>query len=410
MASRCPGSDSLLGHSHASAEPHTGASMSAVCPICLDVLTDPRLLPCLHTACRACIDRMVATAARGDRQVRCPICRSPCPVPNTGASELPENTISASRRKTECDLCGSVDTKAWCSTCDVFVCNEHLAQHMMANCKTGQAPAGHFFKTWVSSQEAHQAVTKNSSLTSCPKHGLPLEYFCESCDVLACDQCADEDHSMYGMISVKDCLVEKKRKVAQGAQKLRRDLEPRLVRSIATVGDVTTLLDGRAKEANEAIHAAGARVVEAVQLYTQQLLQQVEDVEHVRGKVLGEQQECLERHLDAVRGAASFAEEMVDVLAPNTKASLSLLIAVEKRIEALLNEKIDDEPNHHGTMQFRPTREAQVADVVRRLLASWSHLMPAPLTQSSRKAPNKRRLLVKRSRQRSLSKISSAFR
>ncbi|KAL7668323.1 hypothetical protein ACOME3_009029 [Neoechinorhynchus agilis] len=41
------------------------------CPICLDTFKDPRALPCCHTFCCQCIEKIV----ENERQISCPCCR-----------------------------------------------------------------------------------------------------------------------------------------------------------------------------------------------------------------------------------------------------------------------------------------------------------------------------------------------
>lgn len=52
----------------------------------------PKLLPCSHTVCRSCLERIIA-AARDSSQLRCPICRSVTPLPTGGVGSLPPSFL-----------------------------------------------------------------------------------------------------------------------------------------------------------------------------------------------------------------------------------------------------------------------------------------------------------------------------
>ena len=62
------------------------------CDLCLDVFTDPRILPCGHTFCFQCLCKV--DAASDDRI--CIVCRTPWSEPKEGLLKLPKNyTIAA---------------------------------------------------------------------------------------------------------------------------------------------------------------------------------------------------------------------------------------------------------------------------------------------------------------------------
>ena len=56
---------------------------AATCPICPEVYTDPRVLPCGHTFCRQCIEAW--------SELACPVCREGFILPANGVGDLPRN-------------------------------------------------------------------------------------------------------------------------------------------------------------------------------------------------------------------------------------------------------------------------------------------------------------------------------
>ena len=65
------------------------ASPITVCPVCLDNLVDARVLPCLHSVCKTCVDKMLVTATDGN--VKCPTCQATVTIPSGRAASLPED-------------------------------------------------------------------------------------------------------------------------------------------------------------------------------------------------------------------------------------------------------------------------------------------------------------------------------
>ena len=59
------------------------------CAICLDRYNDPRMLPCAHSYCKDCIDRLPVELENGRHVVKCPTCRKPTLLEDEGTSALP---------------------------------------------------------------------------------------------------------------------------------------------------------------------------------------------------------------------------------------------------------------------------------------------------------------------------------
>jgi len=60
------------------------------CPICTEVFTDPRSLPCVHTYCLKCIREYSKDYHPGD-ELACPLCRKEFTLPSNGVDDLPKN-------------------------------------------------------------------------------------------------------------------------------------------------------------------------------------------------------------------------------------------------------------------------------------------------------------------------------
>ena len=66
------------------------------CLNCRKNLTDPLMLPCLHTLCRHCIEGLVT--GRGQK-VRCPTCHHECKVPTKDVSGFPKTFFLSNLRE-----------------------------------------------------------------------------------------------------------------------------------------------------------------------------------------------------------------------------------------------------------------------------------------------------------------------
>ena len=66
------------------------------CPICLEKIENPKMLPCQHSFCmKNCLENIVLRNSVDQRrqQLTCPICRKQFPVPENGISGFPNNYV-----------------------------------------------------------------------------------------------------------------------------------------------------------------------------------------------------------------------------------------------------------------------------------------------------------------------------
>jgi tripartite motif-containing protein 2/3 len=110
------------------------------CPICLDMYVDPRMLPCQHTFCKVCLERISE-----DRWNRCPQCRKSFRIPfNGGINSFDVNRIIVQLIETLPKQQHVVDLKqpmlrAKCGQCrrdDVIAVCEHCREAICKTCRS----------------------------------------------------------------------------------------------------------------------------------------------------------------------------------------------------------------------------------------------------------------------------------
>jgi len=109
------------------------------CPICTEVYTDPRVLPCGHTFCLKCIEAWSKDKQPGDN-VACPLCRKEFTLPSNGVSDLTKNFFvanflemkeltSVESRTNGCEACsGDEATEMKVATVYCVECHQKLCQ------------------------------------------------------------------------------------------------------------------------------------------------------------------------------------------------------------------------------------------------------------------------------------------
>ena len=85
--------DVTLKHTHISVLPGFSIDVQelfkslkkeAECPLCLDTVENPKTLPCLHSFCQECLDKLTNVARRQlQTSINCPLCQTSFPIPYT---------------------------------------------------------------------------------------------------------------------------------------------------------------------------------------------------------------------------------------------------------------------------------------------------------------------------------------
>ena len=171
------------------------------CPICMEHFTDPRVLPCFHSYCLTCLQRVLV---EGNYSLPCPTCRSPCPVPDKGLASLPSSFVvnnlievydrikkASAHQHISCDNCDNTNAISYCKQCATFLCPECLHHH-----NEWKLNAGHQILSLDEvASTAHQLPrAKQEQSMVCTEHNEPLKIFCESCQQLICHDCTVKKH------------------------------------------------------------------------------------------------------------------------------------------------------------------------------------------------------------------------
>ena len=116
------------------------------CRLCNELYTDPRVLPCLHVFCTACIVRLVSSAVKEEPGgvLECPLCHQRDALPDGGnVSCLPldvvmlnaRDVLDVRRGDVVCTGCMSRrNAVAHCVDCCAFLCPSCVSAHRLMHC------------------------------------------------------------------------------------------------------------------------------------------------------------------------------------------------------------------------------------------------------------------------------------
>ena len=185
------------------------------CTVCLEVLTEPRTLPCCHSFCKDCLEQIVQTCrdqAPRDRPIRefpCPYCRATFPLdPDKHVADMPRNHFICNMVKAIAVLdrgigvpcshnCSQSYSVARCVSCEKFLCRECLTVH--------NSYRGHNGHSVLAMEELSKPENRKkiNDKIFCNEHsGMILKVYCETCDKLICRDCMDFKHVKQGHLCV----------------------------------------------------------------------------------------------------------------------------------------------------------------------------------------------------------------
>jgi tripartite motif-containing protein 2/3 len=105
------------------------------CPICLETFNDPRMLPCQHSFCRCCLERLVENDGRWGR---CPQCRQLFRIPFNGISSFDVNRTIAQLIETFPKQSQKPALRAKCASCrqeELITTCEHCKEALCKPCR-----------------------------------------------------------------------------------------------------------------------------------------------------------------------------------------------------------------------------------------------------------------------------------
>ncbi|XP_064387342.1 E3 ubiquitin-protein ligase TRIM71-like [Halichondria panicea] len=182
----------------------SNTNSSATCGICLELYQDPRMLNCLHSFCKKCLEKRLDDGP-SKSSLACPTCNESSSLSSCGIESLSKDhrkTYEAEvaefeglikgEKSVSCDHCVKRERAAlFCCSCCEFLCEKcadhhrswrKTQNHELVSC-TKQGGKKNILKS-----VAHKPLT-------CSVHSKEsLDYYCNTCNDLLCIRCVVGKH------------------------------------------------------------------------------------------------------------------------------------------------------------------------------------------------------------------------
>ncbi|XP_035670058.1 E3 ubiquitin-protein ligase TRIM33-like [Branchiostoma floridae] len=348
------------------------------CAICLEPFKDPKILPCLHTFCKGCLEKFFANEGDLKGKFPCPTCRTETALLEGGLAGLKDNFFVLSLRDTVeaqkilvskeddnilCDFCEVDEASVGCEICEEFLCEECTDAH-----RRGKRTRDHEVIGVAELKEKLLASTrsiKTRSLPICPNHeDEKLKFFCESCLRPICRDCTvlqHKDHK-YGYLAnvvgdfrvkIKDTLEAAKPKVDE-------------YREISSVlANKQAELDAKNKKATDGISSAAEEEIKyltgLVRAKQSELEEQLADDTASRSKQLSVTSDSVESTLGCLSSTVDFSQKVVEH--GSDFDVMNVYADVTARLASLLKCPVPDIPDDISDVTFQPQKKRKAKQI-----------------------------------------------
>ena len=337
------------------------ATVNLTCPICYQLFNNPKYLPCHHSYCEQCLEKMQV-----QNKIICPECRNEAAIPAGGVKGLPNNFFInrmvdelVLKRKVDgeeevkCDECDEDEpVVAYCPECNMFFCQICNELH-----KRSKRFRGHVIVPLTELRSNKDvAIQLKVKAPICKEHDIELLFYCETCEQLICMYCTVKEHNGHNHNTVKKMATKHRNELKDATapvDEMIRDLSEahddidKMRKKIRRQGDeVDKKIDQHYYELVQKLIKQKEQVKQqarvAVSLKEKALTVQLEEVEYAQAEVLSmkELKDAIEKSSD--QEALSAKKQVIDRM---------------QQITEKFN-KLKTDPLRSATMEFVPSKES----------------------------------------------------
>lgn len=294
---------------------------SLLCGVCKQFFHRPKLLRCLHTFCKSCIESLAGHVPGREGTIICPKCSSPSELGNKGIDELPLNFLIAVELKNRNNAVEEKKALIKCGNCEdnaeaTGQCNE-CAEYLCDKCTSAHRR--------VRVTREHQIISLNELKTNdeennnlcirdnCSDHsGEELTYFCQTCDKLICRECTVVSHpkTTHAFEPLKDASGKHRQEITALLDTIKMR-SPFVKRALLEIEEACGDIPQHALAIEEQIKGSTTRYIRALKEREQQLLSDLGAMREYKATLLEQQKERLYKGIRDIESNCELIEKML---------------------------------------------------------------------------------------------------
>ena len=180
-----------------------------LCDVCKKTINEPKILPCSHSFCKACLENLTTQDEENDdgegKKLDCPTCWLTVTLKaSENVAGLPDNefiakllTVVGPDRKREasiCSYCNKEPSITICMECEMLFCHECYIIH-----ERFRPMQSHIMLTIseIINRDEQQEIGAETLTCTQHKDAIP-KFYCETCKELSCTKCLASVHTKPG--------------------------------------------------------------------------------------------------------------------------------------------------------------------------------------------------------------------
>ena len=207
----------------------------AECPLCIETVKNPKTLPCLHSFCLECLDKLAGFARRQLQTIiKCPVCQTSFLIPEGDTfNNLPTSfhlnrlvdVLALKDGSAQAQKCGSCDDNLNSATCYCFVCQNFLCKDCFDPHQRLKSTRGHrnVLIDKLQTQDVEGLINRPVMCSQQYHENQPLEFYCEECKVPICHKCSVVSHNRHTMTDTQKAAQVQKMQMAEAVKKVKAE-------------------------------------------------------------------------------------------------------------------------------------------------------------------------------------------
>ena len=307
------------------------------CPVCTNIYTDPKQLPCLHSFCLHCLNQWHRTS-HGRDTIRCPKCQALSRVPESGdLKDLPTSfylnglidVLAIRECKTSQVKCGNCDKSSsensYCFQCCMFYCQDCIIGHnIMKTYKDHRVLALKEFK-----DKDYEDVMKRPDF--CPKEDHnkeELKYFCKTCEMPVCQICVILDHGGHNMKLIKEEAEIQKSEMKSFLENQKCNLQAKM-KTVNQLDEEFAKLMQQGEDVKRDVQRFVDNLVAVIEAKKQNILSSLEKETRRSLDLVMERKTEIQRQITAIESALENTDKLL------TRSSNAEIVQLKKSLDTI---------------------------------------------------------------------------
>ncbi|XP_078589229.1 uncharacterized protein LOC144869650 [Branchiostoma floridae x Branchiostoma japonicum] len=378
-----------------------------VCQVCLEDFKHPKVLPCLHTFCQPCLEKLLATEPVG--KLDCPTCRQDVSLPQNGAQGLKSNflvgklrdilqqqpqqqpkgeTSPAREDGVPCTVCEAGNSaQFYCVECTDYLCESCNKVH-----RGFKMSRAHKVVTVQDLRSGKAAADLRARETSkCEDHNELNKFYCDTCHRVICLHCVVTAHKDHQYVEIEKAAEREGAKIKAKLTTVKNtaDLHQNWIQDLQSVKDEWS---SQVQRTEEQIRKQVNSIIEAAKKVGNDRIAQLRVMNAAREKQLQAAIEAAEMDLVSARSCVQFTDNVLEYGSP--AELMSVAGELTERLDQTANEKKADKAEMAKdlvNLTVEPSTynvEQEVSKLVGEITKTLIPMLSSPPTLTTQVRPN----------------------